>query len=593
MKKIVSLFIVLAMSLSCSAAFAADSEYSDIGPYFFEPGIERAKVVVEAQKTDVPAELSDKVIQVYPPYVDEEGNVGEGRFKAWMFSSDDGPAPNERDFIVPELASHNMVGVLNVFYGPNQHKNYIKAMADQGMEIASHTYSHRNFQSMNKDTVKYEVGEGKRMIERLSQKEIVGLVSPGSDHAAVTDRPTGEWFNNYLKYTGHRYMKQYQANLKPWEAKTAEELDVSIPTNFFDWLPTSEFNDGLAVTPDVSTDYYVNERPDNNTLTLLYYNTHGGWSHFDEGKSSRTMLSECCDIVSSNFATVWNPTPAQYVDYMNALWNTTATLSEDAEGKITAKNTSGEITVWLKIYGTDIEIPAGKAVTVDASGSVINTENVQMVYGFSMSRYDLEPLNPLTLVEGNTVNVEGTLDSALAGSEVALYMVPFAADEDNLTEADLKYFYQEEVQVDGTYSFRFPCDDIEFDENGISTNYKILVNHAGKDVTPSVTEASMDRTVQKFNWDISKDGDIATAVMSIDNSIGNTGNYTMILASYSADNELLGVTFSDLREMAVGLMEEKLSVELPEGAAKITGFLFDSTEKLIPLTGEESMQIAE
>ena len=64
-------------------------------------------------------------------------------------------------------------------------------------------------------------------------------------------------------------MKQYQANLKPWEAKTAQELDVSVPTNFFDWLPTSEFNDGLAVTPDVSTDYYVNERPDNNQITLL------------------------------------------------------------------------------------------------------------------------------------------------------------------------------------------------------------------------------------------------------------------------------------------------------------------------------------
>lgn len=222
MKKIFSLFIAFALSVSCSTVFAADSEYSDIGPYFFEPGIERAKVVSHAEKTDVPTELSDKVIQVYPPYVDDEGNVGAGRFKAWMFSSDDGPAPNETDFIVPELSKHNMVGVLNIFYGPNQYKQYVKSMADQGMEIANHTYSHRNFPSMNKDTVKYEVGEGKRMIERLSQKEVVGLVSPGSDHEAVTDRPTGQWFENYMKYTGHRYMKQYQANLKPWEAKTAE-----------------------------------------------------------------------------------------------------------------------------------------------------------------------------------------------------------------------------------------------------------------------------------------------------------------------------------------------------------------------------------
>lgn len=590
MKKILALFIAIASAMSFSTAFAADSEYSDIGPYFFEPGIERAKVVASAPKTDVPAALSDKVIQVYPPYVDGNGNVGQGRFKAWMFSSDDGPAPYETDFIFPELARHNMVGVLNVFYGPNQRREYIKPMADLGMEIASHTYSHRNFGSMNKDTVKYEVGEGKRMIERLSQREVVGLVSPGSDHAAVTDRPTNEWFENYMKYTGHRYMKQYQANLNPWTASAVEELNFSIPTNFFDWLPTSEFNDGLAVTPDNSTDYYVNTYS-TNKITLLYYNTHGGWSHFREGGATRTMLTTCCDIVSANFDTVWNPTPTQYVDYVNALWNTTGTLSEDANGNITAENTSGEITVWLRIYGTDIEIPAGTAVTVDNTGAVVDTKNVQMVYGFAMPREELEPLNPLVLVDTDIVNVDGKLDSALSGSEVALYMVPINADVENLTEADLKYFYQTEVNADGTYNFRFPFDGITFSENGVATNYKILVNHAGKNVTPSVTEVSMDRTVQHFNWDLSQDGDIANAVISIDNSIGKTGTYTIILASYDEDNKLLNVTMSDLTQMATGLLAQKVSLDIPEDATKVTGYLFDSLSRMIPLAETGHMDI--
>ena len=51
------------------------------------------------------------------------------------------------------------------------------------------------------------------------------------------------------------------------------------------------------------------------------------------------------------------------------------------------------------------------------------------------------------------------------------------------------------------------------------------------------------------------------------------------------------VNLSDLTQMATGLLSQKVSLDIPEDATKVTGYLFDSLSRMIPLAEAGNMNI--
>jgi peptidoglycan/xylan/chitin deacetylase (PgdA/CDA1 family) len=582
---IISALILFVLNITPSFADYTEN-FTDMGPYIPYDGISRKKVVTYAERTTIPAAFTSRVTRTYP----------DGRFKAVIITSDDSPSANDINFIIPTLKANGLTAAFNTVGKDAERASAYPGLFD-GMEVGNHTYNHVHQQSLNKEGHKYEIGYSKYVLEETLQKEVAGYIVANNEPPAP-DQPTNAWRIAYLKYTGHRYLKQYQAVSNPWTGSVSgaqvspDKLNYSLPADLYNWLPTMELQVRLenGATPDEVCDYYVDNYPENNQLSLLFYNTHGNGG-FNAGSDYRTFFTNICEKLSASGETVWNVTPIDYADYMNAMWN--ITFADGGDDSVTATNTSGGVDIWLTVNGVNMPIPAGKAVTVSGSGNITDIKDVRMIYGLPQSRELFEPLNPHILVDGGTatVSVEGKLETAFANTDVSLVMIPANADPNNLTVGDLKYIWQEKVDSNGAYKFKFTFNGITYDKNGIADNYKILVNHGGKNVTPTVTGVSADRKLVRYSWNVTSGGGMANALLYIDNSIGRSQPYRIMIACYTGDNRLLDVKLSDSDTIATGLNSNRLSIEIPDGTTKVKAFVTDGLKNLIPLAISGGTQI--
>lgn len=89
-------------------------------------------------------------------------------------------------FLVPMCIGENTTKVTAEGEGPREHMSAddIRAMSHDGIEFGSHSMNHRLFDQTPDDDVTFEVGESKRFLEDLLQKECRVFAYPAGFHTA-------------------------------------------------------------------------------------------------------------------------------------------------------------------------------------------------------------------------------------------------------------------------------------------------------------------------------------------------------------------------------------------------------------------------
>lgn len=89
------------------------------------------------------------------------------------------------------------------------------------------------------------------------------------------------------------------------------------------------------------------------------------------------------------------------------------------------------------------------------------------------------------------VQVYGELPIELAGESVTLLLIKSGANADNPEYSDIGYINQSTVNQNGSYAFKFKFKGFKYNSNGDISEYNIVVNQGGKNVTDSITTADV------------------------------------------------------------------------------------------------------
>jgi hypothetical protein len=187
--------------------------------------------------------------------------------------------------------------------------------------------------------------------------------------------------------------------------------------------------------------------------------------------------------------------------------------------------------------------------------------------------------SPLT----EKISIRGDAGKYNAGNNITMLLLEKDADVKTYTYENIGYVEQGKILSDGTYSFNFSFE-------GKVSDYKLLMNLAGDNVTDTVTEATAKADMFDVKLNINEETTMAQITGEINNRYGISGqDYQLILAFYDKDNRLLGVNSDKVGilndEGATEVSTEKTAV--PAGTVFTKAFLWESTAKMIPLANEE------
>lgn len=351
-------------------------------PEYVPADVERADVpqIVTAEEVQkIPEELSDTVYRTYP----------DGKMKAFLISIDDGPNVGDCQLTIPLLKENGLTAAFNV--NPSKaaqgilydcvdgqgkwandqvtFKNEVLPYYD-GFEIGNHGSNHYPTSLLTKDGVRNEVGQGKYDCETIYGREVGGYINSWIDIPKPENPASSEWTAAYTKYTGHRYVRNAPLKNNSY-ASTPSGLSYSVPDNFMNWNPTVQdaivLNDGTNTyhTNDIM-DYFL-EKDTGNEWSVYFiwgHSTDMSWvnySTYTYGTNEYyNYFKDTCEKASANSEIIWNTTPLNFVDYVNASRLTQVTTDGDT---ITIYNPSTCINVWMNVNGDAVEIPAGQTLT--------------------------------------------------------------------------------------------------------------------------------------------------------------------------------------------------------------------------------------
>jgi len=171
--------------------------------------------------------------------------------------------------------------------------------------------------------------------------------------------------------------------------------------------------------------------------------------------------------------------------------------------------------------------------------------------------------------------VKGQLPKAFAGKQVTLVM--YKEESDWLTENAVGYINQATLNNDGSYVFTFKF-------LGNVEEYKIAMYLVDQTVTDSITEATasyswLDTAVLLF-----KEGDsFVSSEIGIRNYDIEGLTYCIGLAFYDANNKLIQLKLSDIKEIEKDTTLDNLKTSMPEGTAMVKAFVWSNYSQMIPL----------
>lgn len=125
--------------------------------------------------TALVAHEKERANLVIYPSTGSAGNISGNSFpnKVWSLTFDDGPRSSRTDSIVDSLVAFNMRGTF--FMLTREAKKYTRSrdyVLENDMELALHSYNHKNLPKQSAATVDYEVRVAKTELEEMTDRSI-------------------------------------------------------------------------------------------------------------------------------------------------------------------------------------------------------------------------------------------------------------------------------------------------------------------------------------------------------------------------------------------------------------------------------------
>lgn len=357
-----------------------DLSLISIPPYVPVAIANRPDVVLETTPgPGLSPDISALVSKTYP----------DGKYKAVLFNFDDsasGATWTDHDLVMPLLKKDGLKAAFFLNYRKDQmpgvlfghdasgkeiwtgdlsldHAKESFRQLYEGMEIGNHTMNHYPPSLCGPDRVRHEIGDAKKLFETIFGREVAGFGYPWWDKKRDNPVATARWTIAYCKYIGIRYMRNGPLKWPDW-AHAPKDLNVNIPADFYSWNPCLKITDtsaGINIVDAIN--WYI--ALDTKNDMKVFSGVGHSWElvNWKTGlpNGNYTSLCKFCDAIAANSGTIWNPTPIQFVDYINA--SRLIEVTKDVQGNITVHNPSKSVTVWLKIRGIDTSVAPGASIT--------------------------------------------------------------------------------------------------------------------------------------------------------------------------------------------------------------------------------------
>ena len=196
------------------------------------------------------------------------------------------------------------------------------------------------------------------------------------------------------------------------------------------------------------------------------------------------------------------------------------------------------------------------------------------------------------------VYVKGSSGAENEGEYVTLLLVKKGAAAGNISLSDVAYIDETATDKNGEYSFLFPFE-------GDISNYKVMINKNGKNISDGVTEVNSVYDAVSVKLGISSDlalengenlSDIATvpskvmASFEIDNYFKDySGKYTAVVAFYDESGRLVDTYVEAEKEFNKDVADSTVWYDVPETAKTAKAFLWTTIYQSMPLCSAENI----
>lgn len=208
-----------------------------------------------------------------------------------------------------------------------------------------------------------------------------------------------------------------------------------------------------------------------------------------------------------------------------------------------------------------------------------------------------EPETPSDIVINNTaentqgiINVKGVVDGGVEGDDVTVLVYKTVA-EGRVSGSDIGYIGQGRLNADGEYSFAFP---LESNKEISSKDYTVLVYASGRNVTDSITMASLTKyeNITATLTITEPEVNVAKVVAEIDNTNGTEDvDYVLILAGFDYNDTLVDVQFSSGKFIGASeAIDDEITLTLDSTVVTVKAMLWESVTTMIPLTDPVTME---
>jgi len=188
------------------------------------------------------------------------------------------------------------------------------------------------------------------------------------------------------------------------------------------------------------------------------------------------------------------------------------------------------------------------------------------------------------------INGKGAVDGGVEGDDVTVLVYKTVA-EGRVSGSDIGYIGQGRLNADGEYSFAFP---LESNKEISSKDYTVLVYASGRNVTDSITMASLTKyeNITATLTITEPEVNVAKVVAEIDNTNGTEDvDYVLILAGFDYNDTLVDVQFSSGKFIGASeAIDDEITLTLDSTVVTVKAMLWESVTTMIPLTAPVTME---
>ncbi len=185
------------------------------------------------------------------------------------------------------------------------------------------------------------------------------------------------------------------------------------------------------------------------------------------------------------------------------------------------------------------------------------------------------------------IMIKGQTDAAKAGQYATIMLADKDANLNNLAQSDVGYLNQIKISEGGYYKFVTTIDQK-------ASEYKLVMNVAGEDITQSVISATTDNTMIKASFDVDRGLTSADVNVAFSNELLVAGQtYTVVVAYYDSEDRMITASFTEEANISASSLTSKVKAPTTyaDGAKTMKVFIWDSKENVIPLCDSEEIDL--